>query len=539
MPKKSKSSKSKSSKSKSSKSISSKSKTIKKRKSKTVKKRKSKTVKKREVKTPEKEKSDLDKFQDLSPYHIDPHYRSPALFTNPMFYGTEMIVPHEITTPQAIAMLNTDDSDTNVALHRNLHLHPLEAARRNPGRRLYVTSDTDLRRVLFPKHHKFGGKKTSLIPVKYAPKHLTKKDRKKALKELKKSRKLYKKGKYHTRKKIKSFKSKISPHIKKAMKMYKVNEVKPSKELARKTKCDIKGLHEIVKKGQGAYFSSGSRPNQTGHSWGYARLGSAITGGKSSVVDYHILEKYCKKDSKALKLAKKLKKTYKYGKRGKHIKIGGRKNKTKKKNKFPKKKNKFPKKKNKFPKKKNGYYYFKDYPDFKPNLSPREMFKLGSFGGTYWRPIKSRVVGKELKNVHKKYEKLGWWKDIPDSWLITPYEDYNVDINKYKVKVGTTLVFWEDKGWINKSHPYGWVQWYCDFFIGERSDDDERQIKRWKGVAGERGRFMRFLVTQILKKNKKWNDETVSPKIRQTLQHWAYKLTESDFDYEIKRRKNK
>ena len=47
-----------------------------------------------------------------------------------------------------------------------------------------------------------------LIPVKYAPKNLTKKDKKKAIKELKKSRKLYKKGKYHTRKKVKSFKSK-------------------------------------------------------------------------------------------------------------------------------------------------------------------------------------------------------------------------------------------------------------------------------------------------------------------------------------------
>ena len=37
------------------------------------------------------------------------------------------------------------------------------------------------------------------------------------------------------------------------------------------------------------------------------------------------------------------------------------------------------------PKKKGGRYFFKDYPEFKPNLSPREMFKLGSFGGTYWR----------------------------------------------------------------------------------------------------------------------------------------------------------
>ena len=50
-----------------------------------------------------------------------------------------------------------------------------------------------------------------LIPVKYAPKNLTKKDKKKAIKELKKSRKLYKKGKYYTRKKDKSFKSKVSP----------------------------------------------------------------------------------------------------------------------------------------------------------------------------------------------------------------------------------------------------------------------------------------------------------------------------------------
>ena len=176
-----------------------------------------------------------------------------------------------------------------------------------------------------------------LIPVKYAPKNLTKKDKKKAIKELRKSRKLYKKGKYHTRKKVKSFKSKVSPHVKKAMKMYKVDKVRPSQELAKKTKCSVTGLRKIVKKGQGAYYSSGSRPNQTGHSWGYARLGSAITGGKSSAVDYNILEKYCKKDSKALKLAKKMKKTYKYGKRGKHIKLGGGKNKTKKKKKKPRK----------------------------------------------------------------------------------------------------------------------------------------------------------------------------------------------------------
>ena len=158
------------------------------------------------------------------------------------------------------------------------------------------------------------------------------------------------------------------------------------------------------------------------------------------------------------------------------------------------------------------------------------MFKLGSFGGTYWRPIKSKFYDIKLKNVHKKYEKLGWWKDIPDSWLITPYEDYNADINKYKVKVGTTLVFWEDKGWINKSHPYGWVQWYCDFFMGKRSPDDVRQIKRWESLAGPRGRFRKWLIRLVREKSGKYNDYTVSPSIRQTLLHWGYELIRSDYE---------
>jgi hypothetical protein len=62
-----------------------------------------------------------------------------------------------------------------------------------------------------------------------------------------------------------------------------------------------------MKKGQGAYFSSGSRPNQTGHSWGVARLASAITGGKASQVDLKHLIKGCKSNSKALRMAKKSK----------------------------------------------------------------------------------------------------------------------------------------------------------------------------------------------------------------------------------------
>lgn len=187
------------------------------------------------------------------------------------------------------------------------------------------------------------------------------------------------------------------------------------------------------------------------------------------------------------------------------------------------------------PRKIRGIYVFTDYPDFTPNLSPRDIFKLGSFGGTYWRPIHSSIVNKNLKNKHLNYPK-SWWEGIPESHLIRPWDNYDVSINKYKKKVGTTLEFWENKKWITKYHPYGWVQWYCDFFMGKRTPDDKRQISRWSGVAGQNGRFRKWLITLILKKNGKYNDDSISPAIRQTLQHWGYKLTKSDFNKEIKSR---
>lgn len=177
--------------------------------------------------------------------------------------------------------------------------------------------------------------------------------------------------------------------------------------------------------------------------------------------------------------------------------------------------------------------HFDDYPDFTPNLTPQQMFQLGSFGGTYWRPIYSKTNKRNYKNVHKKYPK-SWWRGIPEDHLSSP--DYDTQKNKYGVKVGLSLEYWEAKKWMHPKHPYGWVHWYCDFYQGKRSEDDERQIQRWKGLAGPKGRFMRFLVTQILKKNSEYNDETVSPKIRQVLQHWGYVLTKTDFDNEIKRR---
>jgi hypothetical protein len=74
-----------------------------------------------------------------------------------------------------------------------------------------------------------------------------------------------------------------------------------------------KGVKQIVKKGEGAYYSSGSRPNQTAKSWGLARLASSITSGKSAAVDYNIIEKGCKHNKKAFILANKSRKKYKFG----------------------------------------------------------------------------------------------------------------------------------------------------------------------------------------------------------------------------------
>lgn len=153
------------------------------------------------------------------------------------------------------------------------------------------------------------------VPKKYIPDRLSKKDKGQQEKQLKKSRKLYKKGKYFTRKKVTSFTPKKSAHILKAEKMYKISNVMPSKELSSKTGCSINALDAIVKKGQGAYFSSGSRPNQSAHSWGYARLASSITGGKSAAIDFHILQNGCKKTGKAYKNALKARKKHKYGTR--------------------------------------------------------------------------------------------------------------------------------------------------------------------------------------------------------------------------------
>jgi len=353
-----------------------------------------------------------------------------------------------------------------------------------------------------------------MVPKTYVPNSLSKNNIVKQKQYLKKSQKLAKKGIYFKRPKIKSFVSKISPHIIKAKKMYKIDSLVPSKKLEKKTKCSLKGLKAIVKKGEGAYYSSGSRPSQTSQSWAYARLASALTGGKSSKVDYHILKEYCNPNSKALKLAIHSQQVVK----DKVSLEGGRISKNKKKSKESKKPSK----------NKKNELVFKDWPEFKPNLSPQQIFQMGSFGGTYFRTINSKVVNKKLTNQHKEFVKQGWFKDLDISKYVTN-STCNPSINKYKVRSGLSLEEWERSGWIKPVDPFGWFQWYCRFYCGRRCDDDKRQVDRWVKYAGEKsGRWRIRLINMCNKKGKKYDDYSVSPVIRQGLQHWGYQITAED-----------
>ena len=173
---------------------------------------------------------------------------------------------------------------------------------------------------------------------------------------------------------------------------------------------------------------------------------------------------------------------------------------------------------------------FKDYPEFKPNLTPQQVLKMGSFGGTYFRPIYSSVTKKHYKSedVIKEFPN-SWFKGINIEKMVTS-SDYDKNVNKYKVKCGSELEDWEKSGWMRKQDPYGWFQWYCRFYMGRRSDDDERQVKRWLAFAGPKGRFKKNLINKIKDNNADIDDESISPVIRQGLQHWGYKITKKDIE---------
>jgi hypothetical protein len=149
-----------------------------------------------------------------------------------------------------------------------------------------------------------------------------------------------------------------------------------------------------------------------------------------------------------------------------------------------------------------GYHYFltrsagRDFdPEFRPQLTPKQMLAMGVFGGKYMTDCQS---------------------EFPKSWFARAKlcsERHDPTLNCFGVNASKPLSYWIQKGWIYPEDPRGWFQWYCRYYLGRRCIDDERQIKRWKAMHRH--------IAQ-LRKNCPAGDLHCRPKQRQALLHWAY-----------------
>jgi len=134
-------------------------------------------------------------------------------------------------------------------------------------------------------------------------------------------------------------------------------------------------------------------------------------------------------------------------------------------------------------------------PVFTPELSPQEMLELGVFGGKYLTDCRDEFPA-------------DWFKKAK----LSP-KKHDSKLNYFGVSASKPLSYWQEKGWLHPQDPRGWFQWYCRYYLGRRTEDDARQIKRWKA--------MRRHLAQLTKHCKK-GDFSCRPVQRQALLQWAY-----------------
>jgi hypothetical protein len=135
-------------------------------------------------------------------------------------------------------------------------------------------------------------------------------------------------------------------------------------------------------------------------------------------------------------------------------------------------------------------------PDFKPELTPAQMLKLGVFCGKYMTDCR---------------------REFPKSWFagakLAP-RGRDCALNFFGVDASQPLSVWRGNGWIHPDDPRGWFQWYCRYYLGRRMPaEDTRQFGRWKAI--------RRHVRQI-EKHCEPGDLTCRKRQRQALLHWAY-----------------
>ena len=122
--------------------------------------------------------------------------------------------------------------------------------------------------------------KTKYVPKTYLPDTLSAGDKKKQIKSI------FEK----TERPVVKFKEKRSSWAEKFEKKYKTT-IRDT-DFIDKNILKKAGQEKIIMKGKGAYYSSGSRPNQNAFSWGYGRLASVIMNGPSRKLDIKIWDKY-------------------------------------------------------------------------------------------------------------------------------------------------------------------------------------------------------------------------------------------------------
>lgn len=149
-----------------------------------------------------------------------------------------------------------------------------------------------------------------------------------------------------------------------------------------------------------------------------------------------------------------------------------------------------------------GYRYYRTekegenfHDDFKPELTPREMLRLGVFGGKY------------MTDCQKEFPS-SWYKEAK---LCSEFHD--AKLNLFRVNASQSLFVWRKNGWLHPDDPRGWFQWYCRYYMGRRHEDDERQVKRWRA-------FRRHW--SAVRNNCVKGDFDCRKRQRQALLHWAY-----------------
>ncbi len=135
-------------------------------------------------------------------------------------------------------------------------------------------------------------------------------------------------------------------------------------------------------------------------------------------------------------------------------------------------------------------------PEFRPDLTPKEMLEMGVFAGRYMTDCR---------------------EEFPKSWFtkarLSP-SGADRKLNYFGVEASQPLSVWRAKGWIHPDDPRGWFQWYCRYTMGRRlGEEDQRQIKRWKAMTRH--------VKQVAR-NCDRGDVFCRPRQRQALLHWAY-----------------